>query len=1034
MTDQENDDRGFPMIRVPKYSHPKEKIQAYLKKWQKPSLLYSGRLGITLNLPGIEEDLDDLISDQVCPIYTNEEIDLIRYRILERKEIPILEYSPSGFYYHTKRVWWIVPFCIWKEEIVSMVFIDKNGFYGVYDSDGSIDIQMIFTWDKVTDVDFEHSFDDDPQINRLTLYSGYNTYLTFDEFVSGDADDNHGSYLSIIEAIWEVRRETIEASKNKPVWIEGAGGETFKVYNSPKELGQEDLYDKIKIIEDPFNVIEFLEENKDEIDIEISFGFIREDLKADHSILHYVLSKSQFVFKLFPKAVRQDKAFILDWIERTKQELKDVEERKKNDPENEQNIKSYEDKNGAAGFAPWILTQVDESLIGDEDLLQAALSCGYVSFIKDLDSKKWNIDSEWAIKAAKINIHSVYYLPKGLKNDPELCKELLAVHLSAYNFFEEEMKRNKDVQTFALRKDGYVFQIFPDDLKCNKAYIIDMLEECWDNDDYRGYMIFNVCESLKNDQELIDLAIERNSYIFERIVSSADYTKEIFKHYLKVSSHIIRYVPDEFKDDRELMLALLSGGFNDQRRMSIFSASKWYDDIQFARDLVVISDYSYSLQYLKKEFQSLPEIVDLFLKKFPEPENIGVLPAKELGLEFFKPILNENLKALFFIKDSEIANTLLLQHEEEALKLVQFSDLKLFDRMGVLSTNPKVFRALMKNPLITNRYLQYPPYNIQQDEELMLEIELLSKHLKNDFFNDRFNRGEDQNGITFNEKNEARLDYIKSLNGNEFGLFTLLLSDPSNLVREEAAKRMQFTEEQRVEDIVNQGVPLVTHYKYGESKIINMHDYHVLKGIISNNSFDKLSDSTKNKIIKLKNETTPNANSIVIGKIEGLNFVKTDQEVFYFNYKSLPDQVIELDMICGYCDEDISDYNLDEGDECPSCGEVIEYTSREAWEFFETDQADDEIAGYLFDTHNCTGNKATITIQGIINFDNDTARVVEYDKTGMGRLLEEKSTEDVGLSSFVGINEVKMRLNLFTQTWNIKWETSQLMDNELNEY
>jgi hypothetical protein len=48
-------------------------------------------------------------------------------------------------------------------------------------------------------------------------------------------------------------------------------------------------------------------------------------------------------------------------------------------------------------------------------------------------------------------------------------------------------------------------------------------------------------------------------------------------------------------------------------------------------------------------------------------------------------------------------------------------------------------------------------------------------------------------------------------------------------------------------------------------------------------------------------------------------------------------------------------------------------------------------------------------------------------------LLEEKSTKDVGLSHFVDIDEVKTRLDLFTQTWGVKWEASQLMDNELNE-
>jgi hypothetical protein len=298
-----------------------------------------------------------------------------------------------------------------------------------------------------------------------------------------------------------------------------------------------------------------------------------------------------------------------------------------------------------------------------------------------------------------------------------------------------------------------------------------MLEDCWDNDDYRGYMIFNVCESLKNDQELIDLAIERNSYIFERIVSKENYTKELFKHYLKVSPYIIRYVPVEWKDDRELIFALLSGGFDEQRRRSIFSSSKWFDDIEFAKDLISISDYSYSLNYLKKEFQCLSEIVSLFLKKFPEPENIGVLPAKELGLEFFKPIIKDNLKALFFFKVKEIANTLLSENEKEAIELVQFSDLKLFDRMGVLSSNPKVFRAIMRNPLITYRHIQYPPYDIQQDEELMIEIDSLSKHLKNDCFNDRFNRNKDRNGTSYGDKVRSRIECLKLLNGDEIEIF-----------------------------------------------------------------------------------------------------------------------------------------------------------------------------------------------------------------------------------------------------------------------
>jgi hypothetical protein len=232
--EESEDEGGFPMISFRK---PKEgmgdAVKQYLRHWQKPSQFYAWRMGVKAYIP---EFVESLFSDKVCPIFTTKEVDEICERIKSEKIIPVLGYVPEDFYYHTKHVWWLVPFCIWKEDTASLVFIDKNGFYGMYSQDGEEQIDTIFNWDSVYELDFEYAFDGDPNINRLTLTQEDGNFLTFDEFVSTSDKDDHGSYLAIIEAIWEVRRETIEASKGESMWFEGKGGEGFKEFENPQDL------------------------------------------------------------------------------------------------------------------------------------------------------------------------------------------------------------------------------------------------------------------------------------------------------------------------------------------------------------------------------------------------------------------------------------------------------------------------------------------------------------------------------------------------------------------------------------------------------------------------------------------------------------------------------------------------------------------------------------------------------------------------------------------------------------------------------
>lgn len=871
--EEEDDEKGFPFLRVGKPAEDlRDVVNAYLKKWQKPSYSYAGRMGIIAYFPKFVEEL---VSDDVCPVFTKQQIKTIYNKIYDDKVIPVLEYAPSELFSHTKRVWWIVPLCIWKEDIASMLFIDKNGFYALYDKGGGEEIQMIFSWDNVDQLEFEFAPDDDLNVCRLTLYSDNGGFLTFDEFISEKSDDDHGSYLQVIEAIWEARRETIEASRGDSIWKEGEGGETFEAYGHPLELykSKEDIIKEtnleIRNIIDFESFISFVKTNKWKVDLKYIYQRLSDELQRDNRIVEWMLSEVLDAISLLPNEIKKDKTFIITWITKTQKALKQAEEQKAADPENKDVIAVYQAANNAASFAPHILVEMDDSLINDEEILRAAFSCKYVSFIERLDPEKWVIDKEWAVKAARINIHSVYYLPEHLKNDPDVCKALLGVHLSAFNFFTDDMKRNKSVQTFALKKDGTVFRIFPDDLRCNREFIKSILSNCYDNDDNSGYMIFATCDELSSDQELIDLAVERKPSIFKKIIAPNAYTKDVFKHYLKVSPYIFKLVPEVLQNDRELMIAMLSGGVDGHKRKSLFKESAWFNDEAFALDLVKTSDYSYSLQSLREDFQSKPDIVAAFLEKFPGPEHIAVLPAKQLGAEFFKPLVDQNLNFLYFIGNKVIADNLFENHKAIVLEKIKYADLRFIDKMGALSGNPEVFKAFMQNPLISSRYLEQPGYYIEEDAVLMEEIAQLLVHFQQPFFNDRYNRGIDKKDLSFESKNQDRLNYIQSLSGNETAFFKLLLSDPSPKIREEAAKRISL-DEAAVNEIMDKGVPIVTHYEYGKSVIVDQQDLFVFKGLLLNPIFEDLSTAIKEKLNSFMNKHQ----SMNESKIGGLNQIK----------------------------------------------------------------------------------------------------------------------------------------------------------------
>uniref|UniRef100_UPI0040484264 ankyrin repeat domain-containing protein n=1 Tax=Algoriphagus sp. TaxID=1872435 RepID=UPI0040484264 len=234
--ESENEEElGYPMISWWGKDIDTEKLGKYANKWQTKSEVYGWVGGISGFIPDWYEDLS---TEEICPAFSQEELLEIATRVANEKIIPILNYAPEDLFNHVKRVWWIVPFCIWKEDVASFVFVDKNGFYAMFkNKEGEVVINDIFPWDRVSELEFETEYAGDSNVNRLTLHQGNGGFLTFDEFVGvGDDGKLKGSYLAVIESIWLARKVTIEASKGVPMWYEGKGGEGFADFDTPQDL------------------------------------------------------------------------------------------------------------------------------------------------------------------------------------------------------------------------------------------------------------------------------------------------------------------------------------------------------------------------------------------------------------------------------------------------------------------------------------------------------------------------------------------------------------------------------------------------------------------------------------------------------------------------------------------------------------------------------------------------------------------------------------------------------------------------------
>lgn len=233
-----DEEYGLPVLTVKKEDKglTKQTLTNYTNSWIYPSKKYNNFISITALIPSWIEKINN---DNVCPHWTKKDFENINKLITKNKIIPILGYlenlSLGNLVSELKNIWWFVPLAVLAEKVVSWVAVNKDGIYASISEPGSVDI--VFSWDSISEINFlplSDGFENDNNINTLLLSQKNGGYLTIHEF--NPYDKEFGSYLSVINSIYQIRKKTIEKSSGKSIWVEGAGGEQFQLINKPQDL------------------------------------------------------------------------------------------------------------------------------------------------------------------------------------------------------------------------------------------------------------------------------------------------------------------------------------------------------------------------------------------------------------------------------------------------------------------------------------------------------------------------------------------------------------------------------------------------------------------------------------------------------------------------------------------------------------------------------------------------------------------------------------------------------------------------------
>lgn len=217
-------------------------------------------------------------------------------------------------------------------------------------------------------------------------------------------------------------------------------------------------------------------------------------------------------------------------------------------------------------------------------------------------------DKELLIIASKTNRESMKFAGENLKKDKQLALALFSDKIDCFEFLDDSLRSDFEILLKALDFVDYgIYSYASDKLKLqiesDKSLIMKVVEKGVDlNDLYR--------ESKCSDLEIIGSALKgKSSLYFEVVADSLKNNRELMLRIVKKNGKEILYLNEEFKNDKEFILAALSEWEYYYERLN--PIQKKDKDIAIA---VLKKNKTYAAEILSSILLKDPEIIALFNK------------------------------------------------------------------------------------------------------------------------------------------------------------------------------------------------------------------------------------------------------------------------------------------------------------------------------------------------------------------------------------------------------------------------------------
>lgn len=268
------------------------------------------------------------------------------------------------------------------------------------------------------------------------------------------------------------------------------------------------------------------------------------------------------------------------------------------------------------------------------------------------------------LAAVNQNGIALKFAHENLKNDSEIVKTAVKKKGGALYFASENLKGNKEIALIAINKDGLSIEHASSKLKNDKEVVLKAVLK-------NGLALEHASLELKNDREVVLTAVTKNglalkfsspklkkdedlilkalsglrkekafTYAFNSFQKNKDFVRKAYR----INKYILKYLPDDIKDNKEFILELFQHyGANYKDLSDRLKADPEITFLHISENRLGISDIPYVLRsnkdFIKRIISDkalikkhgpgfLPRVYKALSSKLQEDEDIKIIMKK----------------------------------------------------------------------------------------------------------------------------------------------------------------------------------------------------------------------------------------------------------------------------------------------------------------------------------------------------------------------------------------------------------------------